>query len=173
MLADGRHFNLEWIDPSLAVHTVTLRPGDKQASVKLDSAGGSLLFLSFDPGVIGQPGCSLEAMVASDPVAASVAEKLGRVVRLPRIESFMLTNEKEGPAANMGIITGQDLETIEKTGWASDAGQDVKELPRPLAGQGQKQSLRIALPWPAPSPHAPLSIWMRGEVQGRATKVTD
>ena len=95
------------------------------------------------------------------------------MIRLPRIESFALTNEKAGISAYAGIITGHDLDTIEKTGWASDAGLEVGDLPRPIPGQGQKQSLKIALPWPAPAPHTPLYIWLRGEAQGRATKATD
>jgi hypothetical protein len=132
-----------------------------------------LLFLSFDPGMIGQPGCALEATVSSELVGASDPQTLGRVIRLPRIESFVLTNEKVGSSAYAGILTGQDLETIEKTGWAPDAGVATRDLPRPVAGQGQKQSLKVVLPWPAPIPHSPLYIWLRGETQGRATKATD
>lgn len=164
---------IECVDPSLAAQNLTLRPGDKQSAVKLDMAGGNLLFLSFDPAVIGQPGCAIDTTIISEPVGPSDPEKLGRVIRLPRIESFALTNEKAGPSAYAGIITGHDLETIEKTGWASDAGLEIGDLPRPIAGQGQKQSLKIALPWPAPAPHTPLYIWLRGEAQGRATKATD
>ena len=35
-----------------------------------------------------------------------------------------------GPPAHAGILTGHDLDTIEKTGRASDAGLDA--LPRPI-----------------------------------------
>jgi hypothetical protein len=131
------------------------------------------LFLSFDPGAIGQPDCTLETTVASDTVGISDTHKLGRIIRLPRIDSFALTKEKMGPSSYAGMLTGQDLETIEKTGWEPETGLPVSELPRPVAGQGQKQSLKVVLPWPSPGPHSPLYIWLRGEKQGRATKAMD
>ena len=64
---------------------------------------------------------STEAAGASEPLAA------GRVVRLPRIESVTLTNEKldQGYAA---VLEGWELETIGKTGWDAANG-----LPAPLA----------------------------------------
>src|ERR1035438_10054518 len=34
------------------------------------------------------------------------------------------------------------------------------------------QTLRIAMPWPSPTPKAPLFVWLRGETEGRATRVT-
>ena len=34
------------------------------------------------------------------------------------------------------------------------------------------QTLRLVLPWPAPGPHAPLYVWLRGEQTGRKTAVT-
>jgi hypothetical protein len=37
------------------------------------------------------------------------------------------------------------------------------------AGGDNKESLRVAIPWPAPAPHAPLYIWLRGEERGRLT----
>ena len=46
--------------------------------------------------------------------------------------------------------------------------QTTHELP---AGEGAKQALRIAMPWPSPTPKAPLFVWLRGETEGRATKV--
>jgi hypothetical protein len=112
-------------------------------------------------------------MCGDGNVGISDTYKLGRVIRLPHIDSFELTNEKRGPSAYVGILTGQDLETIEKTGWEPEAGLPVSELPRPIAGQGQKQSLKAVLPWPAPAPHSALYIWLRGEAQGRATKAIE
>jgi hypothetical protein len=69
------------------------------------------------------------------------------------------------------VLKGFDLETIEKTGWDSRAGVAAPELPRPVAGEGARQTLRIAMPWPSPTPKAPLFVWLRGETDGRATKV--
>jgi hypothetical protein len=50
-------------------------------------------------------------------------------------------------------------------------GNVTPELPRPAAGEGSKQTLRIAMPWPSPTPKAPLYVWLRGESEGRATRV--
>jgi hypothetical protein len=165
--------HIECADSSLSTHSVTLRPGEKQGLARLDKAGANLLFSSFDPGIIGQPGCVLKATIASDSVGISDPHTLGKIIRLPRIESFALTNERAGVSAYAGILTGQDLETIEKSGWDADSGLPVNELPRPVAGQGQKQSLKVLLPWPAPAPHSALYIWLRGETQGRATKAVN
>ena len=38
-------------------------------------------------------------------------------------------------------------------------------------GDSARQTLRVVLPWPAPGPHAPLYVWLRGENQGRKTAV--
>jgi len=50
----------------------------------------------------------------------------------------------------------------------SIAVRTATELPRPVAGEGSKQTLRIAMPWPSPTPKAPLFVWLRGETDGRA-----
>jgi hypothetical protein len=147
----------------------TLRPGEKSRAARLESSGANLLFLSFDPGVVGQAGCTLQAVVTS-ATGASDPHPLGRVVRLPRIESFHLTSEKVGEDGYAGILIGQDLETIERAGWDAHSGLPVDGLPRAVAGEGHKQSLRIVLPWPSPAPHAPVYIWLAGEHDGRATK---
>ena len=39
-------------------------------------------------------------------------------------------------------------------------------------GLDAKQTLRVVLPWPSRSPKAPLFVWLRGESEGRATKVS-
>jgi hypothetical protein len=92
------------------------------------------------------------------------------VVRLPRIENFSLTDEKLNAGTYAGILKGQDLETIEKTGWNAGAGFAVRDLPTAVAGAGHQQALRVPLPWPSPAPHAPLYIWLRGETEGRSTR---
>jgi hypothetical protein len=47
--------------------------------------------------------------------------------------------------------------------------QQVRVLGRFSRGS-QKQSLKIALPWPSPNPRAPVFIWLPGESEGRTTK---
>ncbi|MCC6367467.1 MAG: hypothetical protein IT165_28430, partial [Bryobacterales bacterium] len=87
----------------------------------------------------------------------------------PRIESLAFTGDKNPDGTYPAILTGQNLEVIDKTAWDPNTGQQVTELPSPLAGQQQKQSLRINMPWPSPSPKAPLYIWLRGESGARLT----
>jgi hypothetical protein len=41
---------------------------------------------------------------------------------------------------------------------------------RKASENGSEETLQIAVPWPAPSPHAPLYVWLRGEAAGRLTK---
>lgn len=150
--------------------TISLLPGDRSHGMKLDLAGQGMLFLSLDPGVIGQPGCKLTATVSTAAAGASDPYPLGQVVRVPRIEQFILTDEKAGDALYYGTLKGQDLETIDKTGWNVQDGQPVQSIPAPAPGEPQKQVLRVVLSWPAPSPHAPVFVWLRGEAQGRPTR---
>src|SRR5262249_18423534 len=143
-------------------------PGEKLPTAQLSSSADAL-FLSLVPGAVGTSGCTLTVAIEtatgkSDPFA------LGKIVRLPRIETFALSDEKASDGF-YATLRGFDLETIDKTGWDARTGIAVVELPRPIAGEGAKQSLRIAMPWPSPSPKAPLSIWLRGESEPRATKV--
>jgi len=68
-------------------------------------------------------------------------------------------------------VKGFDLDTIDKTGWDGQTGVSVTETPRPVAGEGARQTLRISMPWPSPTPKAPLFIFLRGESEGRPTGV--
>ena len=150
---------------------VSLAPGDRISGITLNTAGEGLLFLSLDPAVVGHPGCRLSAVVSTAAAGRSDAYDLGRVVRAPRIEQFILTDEKLGEGIYAGILKGQDLETVEKTGWDESNGLPVGSLPAPAPGQPAQQVLKVALPWPAPAPHAPVYVWLRGEARGRATGV--
>ncbi|HWR52490.1 MAG TPA: hypothetical protein VN428_15365 [Bryobacteraceae bacterium] len=148
---------------------VLLRAGEKRGAAKLETAGADLVFLSVDAGAAGRPGCSLSASVEAE-AGSSDPRVLGRVVRLPRIESFDLTDEKAGEGRYFATLTGQDLELVERTGWDQKQGLTVDGLPKPIAGAGQKQSLRVVMPWPSPAPRSPLYVWLRGESEGRVTK---
>ena len=101
---------------------------------------------------------------------SSLPKELGRIVRLPKIDSFQLTDEKvNGGSAFYGLLKGQNLEEIEKVGWDANTGIPVEGIPAPVAGAVNEEALKIAVPWPASAPHAPLFIWLRGEAAGRAT----
>jgi hypothetical protein len=160
--------SVENMDPSAAVD---LNCADKTERVQARTAGAGVLFFAVDPGSIGHSGCQLEATVTLAATGTSKPARLGRVVRLPRIAQFHLTDEKLGDSIYAGSIEGMDLETIAKTGWDDQNGLPVEGLPTSAGAGEQRQTLKIALPWPAPAPHAPLFIWLRGESQGRPTGV--
>lgn len=162
---------LQCAESDRTVRTETLSVGETHPSAQLTASGDGVLFLSLDPGTVGQSGCRLTAAIETAELGKSNPFPLGKVVRFPRIESFTMTGE---PSASgfYGELRGFDLETIEKTGWGAMGGLPAPELPRPVTGEAAKQSLRIDMPWPSPSPKAPLFLWLRGETEGRATRVT-
>jgi hypothetical protein len=162
---------IECTDSERTIEVQVLRPGEKRAAVRADAAGPGALFLSLDAGAIGRTGCVLAATVETAATGVSDARTLGKVVRLPRIAGFAMTDEKIGEDAYTGVFTGSELETIARAGWTSHGGMAVEELPKPVAGERDRQTLRAALPWPPPSPHAPVYIWLRGETVGRLTHV--
>jgi hypothetical protein len=154
------------------LRALTLSAGTPVAGASLTSAGPGALYLSFDPGAVGYPGCKLSATVIVDPDGRSDPYVLGRVIRVPRLDKFTLTSEKAGQASFVGTVEGRDLDVIEKVGWDAGNGLPVDAIPTPVPGDRPSQSLRVVLPWPAPGPHAPLYIWLRGESQGRKTSVS-
>ena len=153
------------------LHALTLSAGAPVPGASLTTAGPGALYLSVDPGVVGYPGCKLSATVIVDPDGRSEPYILGRVIRVPRLDKFTLTSEKVGDASYAGTVEGRDLDVIEKVGWDATTGLPVDAIPTPVPGDHPGQSLRLVLPWPAPGPHAPLYIWLRGESQGRKTSV--
>ncbi len=109
-----------------------------------------------------KPGCVVA--VELEPGGAEVA--IGTVIRRPELHGFVMTEESAGAGRFLGELSGKYLERIERVGWEGQEGAAVAELP---TGGGQK--LRIAVPWPPPTPHAPLFVWLRGESNGRRTRV--
>jgi len=151
---------------------LTLSPGTPAAGASLTSAGPGALYLSVDPGSVGYPGCQLSATVIVDPEGRSDPFVLGRVIRVPHLDKFTLTGEKVGDNSFAGSVEGRDLDVIERVGWDDTHGVPVDSIPVPLPGEHPRQTLRVVAPWPAPGPHAPLYIWLRGESQGRKTSVS-
>jgi len=149
-----------------------LSAGEESGKTSLAFAGPGALYLSVDPGVVGYPGCRLEAMVILDPEGRSDPFALGRVIRIPRLDKFTLTAEKIGDSSYFGILEGRDLDVIERVGWDAQNGVQTNSIPTPVPGDTSYQTLRVVLPWPAPGPHAPLYVWLRGEQTGRKTAVT-
>jgi hypothetical protein len=149
----------------------TITPGESRCDIRLSEVGPDIFFLSFDPSSLGPAGCTATASIEDRATGNSDAYRLGRVVLLPRIESFQLTDEKIAQNLYLGLLTGFDLELVEKTGWNDNEGFPVQGLPTPIVGEGQKQSLKIALAWPPPIPRAPLYVWLHGDSQGRVSKM--
>ncbi|MCY3758840.1 MAG: hypothetical protein OXG96_14050, partial [Acidobacteria bacterium] len=150
---------------------LTLDPGQPQGATRLDVTGRDTLFLSLDPGGLSATDCSLAVAVRNKTTGVSDPHVLGRVVRLPRIERFVLTSRKLGNGLYEGILTGEELQHIAKAGWDESQGHPVAGIPTPFPDDPGKQTLRIVLPWPSPEPHAPVFIWLRGEDRGRPTQV--
>ena len=149
---------------------LTLIPGQPRGATRLDLTGGDTLFLSLDPGSLSATDCALAVVVRNRTTGSSDPHPLGRVVRLPRIERFVLTTRKVGKSLYEGILTGEELHHISKAGWTESQGLPVAGIPTPFPDDPKKQTLRIALPWPSPEPHAPVFIWLRGEDRGRPTQ---
>jgi hypothetical protein len=150
---------------------LAISPDEHTEGASLTFDGGDSLYLAVDPGTVGFAGCELTATVTVTPRGASDAYPLGRVVRAPVVEQFTLTNETAGPGQYVGMLRGRDLDLVEKAGWDAEHGVAVPGIPAPVSPT--QQSLRIVVPWPAPAPHAPLYIWMRGEKTGRRTKLAE
>jgi len=161
--------NLGCADDGDALRKVAVTPGEKKGAVRLESAGTGLLYLSLDPGSVGQSGCELMATVSVGATGSSDPVLLGRVIRLPVIDKFTTSEDKLGEALYAGTLTGKDLQLIEKTGWYPSDGHEVRGIPTPVTGEAREQTLGIAVPWPPPSPKAPLYIWLRGEKKARKT----
>jgi hypothetical protein len=157
-------------DPGEVRQTLRLGAGDRSGGARLDVAGEGMLFLLLDPGTVGRSGCQLEARVSS-PDGSSDPHPLGRVLRVPRIEQFVLTDQKLSDGVYAGTLKGEDLDTIEQAGWDAQHGLPVQSIPAPVPEDPRRQTLKVALPWPAPAPHAPVFVWLRGESKGRATGV--
>ncbi len=149
--------------------TIAISPGDRNDSAELDVTGRSSFYLSVDPGVIGDSGCQLTAVVNDQETGTSEPFMLGRVTRLPHISSFMVTDEKLGEASFAGSLTGQDLQLISKASWSVEGGEPVQGIATPIPGNSREQTLKISVPWPPPAPRAPLYIWLRGENDARQT----
>jgi hypothetical protein len=146
-----------------------IKPGDAKDNLKVTQESEDTLFLAFRPRSVGPPGCAVTVRLITAKNGASDPRKLGTIVLLPQIDSFNVSSEKAGDSSWFGTLEGHDLEGITKVGWDAEQGTPVEAIPVPVAGPGNRETLRVAVPWPAPSPHAPLYIWLRGENQGRQT----
>ncbi|MDQ2711719.1 MAG: hypothetical protein M3Y24_05685 [Acidobacteriota bacterium] len=146
---------------------VSLHIGEQTATYSLQRLSPDQLFLSFDTS--GLPaGCSLAATVDNGKTGRSQPFGLARIVRLPQVQSFDASSQAPPNSKRAYLLTGLNLEMIEKAGWDQLEGVPVPALPTPIPGQGLKQSLEINLPDPPPA-HPTLYLWLRGEKAASAT----
>jgi hypothetical protein len=73
------------------------------------------------------------------------------------ILALLGTRKKKPPGHNIGLAT-------------TNLATKVQALVTALADYANQT--RTSLSWPCPSPKGPLLIWLRGEADARATKVT-
>ncbi|HWF11715.1 MAG TPA: hypothetical protein VG297_24775, partial [Bryobacteraceae bacterium] len=146
-----------------------LRIGEQSGSSNLQQLSPDQLFLALDTAKV-PAGCSLAAVIDNGRGGKSKPFTLARIVRVPRIDSFMLLDDPAPGAQRAYRLTGENLEMVAKTGWDENNGVDAPNLPAPVAGPGFRQTLDVTLPDPAP-PQAMLFIWLRGDAHGRATKI--
>jgi hypothetical protein len=153
-------------DPQTAA---ALRIGEQTTTWNLQQLSQDQLFLSFDTGAL-PAGCSLQALVDNGRDGQSQPFTLARIIRLPRIDSFTVVGDAVQNGSHAYVLTGQNLEMIEKLGWDQNSGVNLAGLPAPIPEQGQRQSLQASLPDP-PNAQALLYVWLRGDKQGRQTAI--
>jgi len=154
-----------------AGNALNLRLGERVGPVSLQQLAPDQVFLSFDTSV-WRNGCALQATVANGNEGESDPQPMGRVVRIPKIESFDLAPEDTKTGRVHASLTGENLETIERTGWGSEEAESVEGLPLPVPGEGQKQSLQVHLP-PVAEAKTVLFVWLRGESRARAVRIPE
>lgn len=149
-----------------------LHVGEQNTTSSLQQLSPDQLFLSAD--TTGFPaGCTLLGQIDNGGDGKSEAVELARLRRFPQVGSFSpAVSPASAPPAPLRSyeLRGLNLEMIEKIGWDVNAGQPVMNLPTPIPGQGQQQSLLVDLPEPA-SPKPTVYIWLRGESTPRSTTI--
>jgi hypothetical protein len=149
--------------------SVTLRLGQSTGASRLQQLATDQLFLSFDTsGWLN--GCVLEATVANGQEGESDVSRLGRIVRIPKVDRFEPVMDGAATGEVKAVLIGQNLETIEKLGWNTALSEPVSTLPLPLPTDASKQELTVRIP-PPPDGQALLLVWLRGESEPRQTRV--
>jgi hypothetical protein len=131
--------------------------GEQRDGLKVQSLGADRVYVAFDAAA-WPAGCVLEAVIDAGDQGSSAPSPIGRTIRFPRVEKFELTDQDAGDGSYFGLLTGRDLELIERVGWTGAEGLPVTELPSTAGASLQ-------------TPRAPLFFWLRGDSQGRATTI--
>lgn len=153
---------------NMATKSVSSVPGDAAGAVRFQQLTSDQVFVSFDTS--GWPnGCALTVSITDAASGESVPHTIGRIVLLPKIETYNFVPPDDASNSMQAIVTGEELETIEKAGWTADQGQAVDGLPLPI-GNGEKQQLEMLIPVP-PDADSRLWLWLRNETKPRLTTI--
>lgn len=147
-----------------------LRIGSQTEHASLQQLSTDQLFLSYDTTSL-PTGCSVQAKIIDGSGGGESAPySLAKVIRMPRIVQFTPSGDAAEGKRKYQLV-GTNLEMIERVGWDELSWADVQDLPAPVPGQGQTQSLELLLPDPPEPRNACLYLWLRGDKMGRATTI--
>jgi hypothetical protein len=155
-----------------SVPETTLRIGGQTDRWSLQELSPDQLFLTSDTKDM-PAGCVIQAKLDNGAGGTSTPFTLATIVRLPRIQQFVPVPDPGTDAKSERAyeLTGRNLETIEKIGWDQLNGLPVTNLPAPVPGGGQLQTLRVDLP-DTGAQSGTVYLWLRGETVGRSTTVS-
>ena len=146
-----------------------LHIGGRTANWSLQQLSPDQLFLAFDSSAL-PAGCSLQARIETAGEGSSQPFTLAHILRMPHVDSLVVATDTPDSGTRQYHLTGENLEMIQRLGWAESDGVDVAGLPTPLAGQGLKQTLEVKLPDPRQADDR-LWVWLRGDEHGRTTTI--
>jgi hypothetical protein len=174
---DSAMIEVKNLDPDGEVRLACSQNWTKSVAAHLGGSSGGLrtqplapgqVFVSFD--TAGWPnGCVLTATIANGDAGASAPYVIGRIVLLPEVDTFDFQPAGDGSDSLRVILTGENLETIQKAGWTADQSEPVEGLPLPI-GDGRKEQLQMRVPAP-PDAEAQLLLWLRTDDQPRRTTI--
>jgi hypothetical protein len=146
----------------------SLQIGEQNPASSLQQLSPDQLFLSYTTAAL-PAGCELEAVIDNGRNGKSQPFQLAKIVLMPQIDSFT-PNGPDAAHPTSYTLIGKNLEMIQKVGWDPTNGIEVPNLPTPMRGEGQNQSLSVNLPAP-PNNEGCLFLWLRGDTSGRATTI--
>ncbi|HXR78374.1 MAG TPA: hypothetical protein VN737_20510 [Bryobacteraceae bacterium] len=112
-------------------NTATLHLGDHSSSASLQQLAPDQLFLSFDTS--GRPGgCVLQVAVDNGPDGESAPCELGRLLRVPKIDTFQLINNQ--PAAPASATSSSAVPGEESGATAPEPAQQASDPAIPPTG---------------------------------------
>jgi hypothetical protein len=149
-----------------------LTVGGETSNWSLQQISSDQLFFSYDTGLV-PAGCDLEARIDNEKSGQSKAFPLVKLIRVPKIDAITAaaasdTQGTASPGSSGFYLEGKGLEMIAKVAWNSAPPAEVTALPAPIPGEGQRQRLAVPLERPT-EPSSALTIWVRGDAEGRPT----